>query len=859
MKGAGVAKRGRAMGVRASSVLALAWGCALAPACSRTELALASEPFTIGEGRLRLEFAGDGGHIVLTRDGQALLTLDRRAFELGVVDELLPDRSWDPWDVERIGDAESGVRFLAPVASSAVHVAENEAEVQLDYGAGVTARLAVAAAGPARFTFAFVANESGPGRPAVALARVRVRTTNDPREGFYGLGEQVDSVDNRGKLRAMQLEPDGEVESGNNEAHVPVPLVIGTRGWGMFVASQRVGVFDVARKDPSAVEATFAVAPTKGEARADALRVDLFAGDAPLDLYREYFAASGAPRLPPAWALGPWIWRDESRDQAEVEDDIAKIRELDLATSGIWIDRPYARAVNTFDFDATRFPDPERLVERAHAAGLRVALWSAPYLEPAAEPMVSEAKSRGFFPIESGPLLNHWSPPIDFTSPDASAFWRALVRRYTALGIDGFKLDYGEDLVPSVAGKRNVWRFFDGSDERTMHHRYSGLYHRAYIDAATGWEPTRPVPADVEHPFVLVRAAHWGEQALGVVVWPGDMDATFTRHKEKFVGRDGKEVTGVGGLPATIVMGLSLSASGFPFFAADTGGYRHSPPDKELFVRWVQQTALSTVMEVGDGSSQPPWVSTPENGRDEESLAIYRTYARLHLRLFPYVWTYAQRMLVDGRPIQRPLGLAHPELGVHPDDEYLLGDELLVAPVVTRGQTRRRLVAPAGTWIDFWDGVAWSPDARGEIEVDAPLAKLPLFLRQGAIVPMLRPTIDTLAPATDPNVDSFANDAGPLWALIAPGPPRAFELWDGARVARTGVDAYEVTDGLVFRRGFVLEILASREPMEVARNDEPLPRIATLEELDSSEAGWTWASGRLYVKVPAGAARVVVR
>src|SRR5690606_35309493 len=144
----------------------------------------------------------------------------------------------------------------------------------------------------------------------------------------------------------------------------------------------------------------------------------------------------------------------------------------------------------------------------------------------------------------------------------------------------------------------------------------------------------------------------------------------------------------------------------------------------------------------------------------------------------------------------------------------------LVAPVVTRGQTTRRLVVPAGTWIDFWDGVSWSPDARGEIVVEAPLSKLPLFLRRGAIDPMLRPTIDTLAPATDPAVDSFARDAGALWALIAPGPPRAFALWDGARVARTGGDSFEVRDGLVFDRGFVLEIIASREPVEVARDDE---------------------------------------
>jgi len=206
------------------------------------------------------------------------------------------------------------------------------------------------------------------------------------------------------------------------------------------------------------------------------------------------------------------------------------------------------------------------------------------------------------------------------------------------------------------------------------------------------------------------------------------MDATFTRHRERFTGRDGKEVMGVGGLPATVIMGLSLGA-GFPFFGADTGGYRHSPPDEEVFVRWAEQTALSTVMQVGDSSSQPPWVFTPENGRNDTTVDIYRTYARLHMRLFPYEWTYAQRIALDGRPIQRPLGLAHPEMGIHPSDSYLFGDELLVAPVLTRGQRRREVVAPAGTWIDWWDGTTYTSyscrTTPRSAEIHAALAKLP--------------------------------------------------------------------------------------------------------------------------------------
>lgn len=844
--------------------LALACTCAIAPACSDARILLADAPFTLGKGRFLLEVSDSGSRLLLSRDGAPVLTLDPNAFQLGVVDDLSDDRSWNPSEIERRGEVESGVTFRSPVAWSAAEGLPGlDAQINLDFGGGITAKLALGVASASRFTLTLVPGTTQPGQPSVALARVRVRTSGDPREGFYGLGEQTDSIDNRGKLRAMQMEADADVESASNDAHAPVPMLVGTRGWAMFVASTRVGTFDVARKDPSVIEATFAVATMKAFPRAEPVRVDLFAGDAAIDLYREYFAVAGVPRPPPPWALGPWLWRNETKGQTEVEDDVAKIHDLDLATSGLWINGAYARAVSTFDFDPSRFPDPQKMIDRAHAAGLRVALWSTPYLEPAAEPMVGEANARGFFP-QAGTPRNSWGLPIDFTSPEAAAFWRALVQRYTSVGIDGFKLDYGEDVIPSLGERRNVWRFSDGSDERTMHHRYSGLYHRVYVDAATGRDPAvaSPFPPGSGLPFLLVRSAHWGEQSLGVIVWPGEMDATFTRRKERFVTREGQEVVGVGGLPATIVMGLSLAASGFPFFAADTGGYRHGPPNKELFVRWVEQTALSTVMEVGDASSQPPWLATPENGRDAESLEIYRTYARLHTRLFPYEWSYALRMIDDGRPIQRPLGLVHPELGVHPDDEYLFGDELLVAPVVSSGQTRRRLVVPAGTWIDFWDGTPFTPDARGEIEVDAPLAKLPLFLREGAIIPMLRPTIDTLAAATDTTVESFERDAGPLWALIAPGPPRAFDLWDGAHVARVDGDSFEVKNGRTFDRGFVLEIVSASEPVQILRDDGLVPRVGSLELLETTPTGWTWTPSRrgtLYIKLPPGDARVRVR
>ena len=844
--------------------LALALAASLAPglpACSDGAPVLASPAIDIGSPRYHVEVAADGRAITLRRSTEALLVLGADAFQAGVVDALDDTASYDPYTLDG-RESDAGLNYKAPVGFRAAPVAAASgvgagATVTLDYGSELRVTVEIRDEGDAGFTFTMTPSTSAAGAPAIAVLRIRAQTSADEAEGFYGLGEWEDSVDHRGKLRAMQVEADLELESANNEAHVPVPFLIGTHGWAIFVATNRVGAFDVARQDPGAVIASFAVHPRGGSNGAsETLRMWLFGADAPIDLVKNAYRVSGDARIPPPWALGPWIWRDENRDQKEVLDDVATLRSLDLATSGIWIDRPYASAVNTFDFDPAKFPDAPAMIAQARAAGLRVALWSTPYLENATGDLRAQATAKGYFPPQNGIPLNKWSPPIDFTNPAANAFWGDLVKRYAAMGVDGFKLDYGEDVVPSLGLVRSAWRFFDGSDERTMHHGFSGLYHAAYANA---------LPEDR---FLLCRAAHWGEQQTGCIIWPGDMDASFTRHRERFTPRGGTtEVVGVGGLPATVIMGLSLGVSGFPFFGADTGGYRHSPPDEELFLRWTEQTSLSTVMQVGDSSSQPPWVFTPENGRSAATVDVYRTYARLHMRLFPYEWSYAQRIRGDGRPIQRPLGLAYPEMGVHPSDAYMFGEELLVAPVVTRGERRRDVVVPAGSWTDWWDGTPYASDGRAPISVDAPLDKLPLLLREGAIVPMLRPTIDTLAMADDPNVDSFAKDPGLLWVRIAPGRPRRFELWDRTRIERANDGALLVTSGDVFAKGFVLETMASSAPTEVTREEEggakkTLSRSATLAALESVTEGWAWEPARrgtLWIKLAGGSARIVLR
>jgi alpha-D-xyloside xylohydrolase len=779
-----------------------------------------------GEGwTLRLE----GDTYFYARGDQPLVTLGKDAFQLGTVGQYDDNASYDPYWLlvnDGVFTPTQPTGFAWRTAAEALSTGDaQQLDLSLTYNRNLSAHVTAQKSDDGSLRFLFL--PSGTSNVAV----MRVKLTVDGAEGFYGLGEWFDGLNHRGKLRPMQLEPDLNSESAATENHVSVPFLVGSRGWGVFFEVQRHGVLDVAKSEPAAIDALFGTA----EESSQGLTFHLFSSPAPLDVVGQYWARSGVPAAPADWAMGPWLWRDESRDQAEVEDDVRQLRALDLATSGLWIDRPYATEVNTFDFNAAQFPDAGGMVDTIHAAGLRLALWHTPYVAAGAEPFRAEALARGYFPPTTGAQLNRWSPPLDTRKSGARAWWTQNVKRYVDLGVEGFKLDFAEDVVAGVSGRRSNWVFADGATDRSMTDRYPREYHDLYR-AALGTNPG----------FLLVRHARWGEQTRGVIVWPGDIDATLTKFGEVFVDRGGDSRVGVGGLPSAIRAGIGLAASGFPYFASDTGGYRHSPPDKETFIRWVEHSALMPVMQTGDSSSQPPWLYTPENGRDAEALEVYRRFARLHLRLFPFLKTGT---LQHARPFVRAFGLQFPEYGLHPEDQYCLGDELLVAPVETKGQASRALVKPPGEWFDFDDGTPLGGAAGERVTVAAPLTKLPLYLRAGALIPLLEPAMDTLAPATDPGVRSFADDAGALWVRVQPSDAStSFTVFDGTQLSQRG-GVLSASPGSLFKSTVVWELRGVTTGV-ITHAGQPVPAVADEAALEAVSLGFVTASGRILIKTP---------
>ncbi len=693
-----------------------------------------------------------------------------------------PTRFHDP----RVADP-AGIAWVTPRQATRVDPAGGLLTLDDPRTGPVTIRVAAEAPG-------VVGLHLEAGGPDVAMLRFVIPTDSG---AYRGLGERFGALDPRGSVVPMQLHVAGTSSSGTNETHVPVPFVVSSRGYGMFVRTREAGAFDVGATAPGELRATF-------EGHAASVFFLLDGRGSPTEVIARYTRLTGLARLPPRWAFGPQHWRNVWRNRDELLEDARRIRAEGIPTTTIWIDNPWMRSYTDHEVDTARFPDPPGLMRELEALGYRVLFWSVPYLDAVGQGAAptNEAERRWLRARDAGWLvrgpggtpyvspLPYGSPGgmrdaagslVDFTAPEASTFWTESLGPLVMLGARAFKLDYAEDILADIAGVRPRFGFAQGASERTGRWAYPQGYHAAYraaLDRYAGGDG-----------FVMGRASSWGGQSVLDVVWPGDLDNDFRPHVYE------REV---GGLPASVHALVSLAESGFPNFASDTGGYRGGRPAREALLRWAEHTALSPFLQLGGGGeSHNPWTYDPE------ATAHYQSMARLHNRLVPYLYAQARRASRDGTPPVRSLAVAFPDDpgGFAEGEAYLLGDDLYVAPVIVAGASTRRVHVPPGVWVHWWSRRAFGGPT--DVEIPAPLGQPALFVRRGAALELLPDDLDTLVAATAPGVVDAADRADrrglSVWSNTAVSHP----LEDGGTVAFTpGPSGWTaaVTRGGVVRR-----------------------------------------------------------
>lgn len=664
--------------------------------------------------------------------------------------------------------------------------------------------------------------------------RPQVRMRMPGGDHFYGLGHGGRQFDRVGATRELWNSHVGQ-GSGSD---IGVPLMLSNRGYGFLFDNTHEARVTVGRSDKE----TDIIFEAEG---------------GPLDFY--FLAAAdtrsllgvaadllGHPTMPPLWSLGYLQSTRHFQDTTELRSLARTMRAKRIPCDGLIFLSTYSevrgwnRQVGHLEFEPHLWPDAGLLIDEMRSEHFQLLLHEYPVLHPDS-PLFREAADRGYL-LEEGYRRETESPGkkadyrdgqryLDFSNPDCRRWWWEHHRELVRLGVAGWWLDGGEG--PSAAATLQAGR------GEGLHNVYDLLRSRAFFE---GEAESRPD----SRPVLLCRSGAAGMQRYGAACWSGDIDNTFAV------------------LAAQLPLGLNTALSGIPYWGTDIGGFFHPVEENpELFARWFQFGTFTPLFRSHGHvwREHLPWAHGPGVER------ICRMYADLRYALLPYTYSLAWQAHSRGLPLMRPLVLNYPTDPRVWDlaDEYLWGDDLLVAPVTKEGARRWAVYLPEGSWYDYW---TWEQhDGERGIEVDAPLDRLPLFVREGAVISLAGPIQHT--------GDGLPEE---LTLLCVPGSDSQFELYDDdGRTNAYQKGAYALTAmSCLSREGeIVLQVepprgdAASLPPQRryLARILAPAPaRVAggdgsALPFLPPGRregAGWWNDETFVYVRLPGLASRTVL-
>ena len=513
-------------------------------------------------------------------------------------------------------------------------------------------------------------------------------------EQIYGLGERFTPFIKNGQSIEIWNEDGG---TSSEQAYKNIPFYLTNGGYGVFVnhtgrVSMEVGSEAVEKVQFSAI--------------GQDLEYLVIYGPSPKEILDKYTRLTGRPPLLPAWSFGLWLSTSfvTDYDEKTVQGFIDGMRDRDIPLSVFHFDCFWMREFQWCDFewDPRTFPEPVEMLRRLKSDGLRISLWINPYIAQAS-PLFEEGKRLGYLlrrndgPGGTAGSVWQWdlwqagNAIVDFTNPAACEWFQSKLRPLLEMGVDCFKTDFGERIPTDVV-------YHDGSDPEQMHNLYTQLYNKTVFDLL--------VEHSKDDAIVFARSATAGGQTMPVH-WGGDNTSSFESMAESLRG------------------GLSLGLSGFGYWSHDIGGFEGNP-DPAVFKRWLAFGLLSSHSRLhGNESVRVPWAF------DEEAVDVTRKFAKLKQRLLPYLLDAAKDANTAGTPMMRAMLLEFPEDRNcwQLDQQYLLGPDLLVAPVFNaHGDVEFYL--PQGSWTNFFTGAVVT--GRRWVRESHAFDSLPLYVREGS-------------------------------------------------------------------------------------------------------------------------------
>jgi alpha-glucosidase len=656
--------------------------------------------------------------------------------------------------------------------------------------------------------------------------RRAIRRTTPQDELFYGFGEKTGELDKRGRKMVFWGTDTPGYPTDMDPLYVNVPFFVGLRdqrAYGLFVDNTWRLEFDMA-------------ASSAGHYRIEALQGDLdhylIAGPGIDQVLSRYASLTGHPFMPPRWTLGYHQARWSYYPDSKVKEICEGFRSRNIPADGIWLDIDYMDGFRSFTWSPAGFPDPSGLVSELAAMGFKTTVIIDPGLKAdPGWPIYDEGVAQGHFLMEGdSPFVGEVWPGAsvfpDFTRAATRTWWGGLFPAVTDVGVRGVWLDMNEPANFLAEDHNTVPGYVTAHGEGTplsmdgVHNTYALAEAMASYEGLLEAVPNR-------RPFLLTRSGFAGIQRYAAV-WTGDAASTMESLRDTF----------------TMLLGLGLS--GVPFVGSDVGGWTGSP-SPELFARWIEVGAVSPFFRahVATGTpDQEPW----SFGVEVEEIS--RIHIRERYRMLPYLYSLFHVASQTGLPILRamPLEFQEDPVTFTLSTQGMIGPWLLVAPVLESGATTRTLYLPDGHWLEWRSGRSYQ--GPGYVTVNLSLQALPLFLREGAIVPR--------GPALE------YSDQGPLSPLqldLLPGSETStFTLYedDGDSFDHLAGEYASITYSLQGSEGGAVLSAGPREgswqppsrplllrfrPVDKSVSDvrldgQSLSPLGALHELDEEESGW---------------------
>ena len=539
---------------------------------------------------------------------------------------------------------------------------------------------------------------------------IRLRLESDPEEKLFGMGQYQHPFLN---LKGCSL------ELTHRNSQVSVPFVLSSAGYGFLWHNPAVGQVHFS------LNVTEWTAPSTKQ-----LDYWITAGDTPAEIEEAYANATGKVPMMPEYGMGFWQCKLRYRTQEELLAVAREYKRRQLPIDVIVIDFFHWTNQGDWQFDPEYWPDPEGMVRELQEMGieLMVSVWPTVQTE---SKHYGDMQAKGYLLRSDRGVRTQFqflgqNAIFDATHPEARRYlWELIKRNYYDKGIRVFWLDEAEPELSVY--DHDIYRYHLGSSQQ-IGNLYPVKYSQTFFDgmAAEGQENI----------INLVRCAWAGSQRYGALVWSGDIHSSFET------------------LSIQVKAGLSMAIAGIPWWTMDIGGFHGGNPNdpafRECMVRWFQYGAFCPVFRLhGDRLPFVPPTGTSGGGvcgsgsdnevwsYGDEAYAIFSEYMLIRESLKPYIADLMREAHVKGTPPMRPLFYDFPEdpAAWEVDDQYMLGPDLLVAPVVQAGQRSRSVYLPAGAeWTHAFDGAVVSGGQR--ISVDAPLEQIPLFVLNGAQLPL---------------------------------------------------------------------------------------------------------------------------